>query len=83
MVEKTEAFIEWKKQIAEQYNQKILDLKEQLEERFAEMYKTEMIDYPIFMAIAEQIGYDATGKETSVNELDMIGNELKKFIATL
>lgn len=83
MVEKTEAFIEWKKQIAEQYNQKILDLKEQLEERFAEMYKTEMIDYPIFMAIAEQIGYDATGKETSVNELEMIGNELKKFIATL
>lgn len=83
MVEKTEAFIEWKKQIAEQYNQKILDLKGQLEERFAEMYKTEMIDYPIFMAIAEQIGYDATGKETSVNELDMIGNELKKFIATL
>ena len=83
MVEKTEAFIEWKKQIAEQYNQKIADLKEQLEERFAEMYKTEMIDYPIFMAIAEQIGYDATGKETSVNELEMIGNELKKFIATL
>ena len=83
MVEKTEAFIEWKKQIAEQYNQKILDLKGQLEERFAEMYKTEMIDYPIFMAIAEQIGYDATGKETSVNELEMIGNELKKFIATL
>ena len=83
MVEKTEAFIEWKKQIAEQYNEKIADLKEQLEERFAEMYKTEMIDYPIFMAIAEQIGYDATGKETSVNELEMIGNELKKFIATL
>ena len=83
MVEKTEAFIEWKKQIAEQYNQKIADLKEQLEERFTEMYKTEMMDYPIFMAIAEQIGYDATGKETSVNELDMIGNELKKFIATL
>ncbi len=83
MIEKTEDFIEWKKQIAEQYNQKIADLKEQLEERFAEMYKTEMIDYPIFMAIAEQIGYDATGKETSVNELDMIGNELKKFIAAL
>ena len=81
MVEKTEAFIEWKKQISEQYNQKIANLKEQLEERFAEMYKTEMIDYPIFMAIAEQIGYDATGKETSVNELEMIGNELKKFIA--
>ena len=82
-IEKTKDFIEWKKQITEQYRQKIDDLKEQLEERFAKMYKTEMLDYPIFMAIAEQIGYDATGKETSVNELKMIGTELKKFIETL
>ena len=40
-------------------------------------------DYPIFMAIAEEIGYDATGKKTATNELDVIGEELKKFIATL
>ena len=40
-------------------------------------------DYPIFMAIAEQIGYDATGKKIAVNELDLIGEELKKFIETL
>ena len=39
--------------------------------------------YPIFMAIAEQIGYDATGKKIAVNELDLIGEELKKFIETL
>ena len=47
------------------------------------MRKTAMPDYSIFMAIAEQIGYDATGKETQVNELEMIGTELKKFIETL
>ena len=82
-IEKTNDFVEWKKQITEQYKQKIDDLKEQLEERFAEMRKTEIEDYPIFMAIAEQIGYDATGKETPINELDVIGEELKKFIATL
>ena len=35
------------------------------------------------MAIAEEIGYDATGKKISVNELDIIGEELKKFINTL
>jgi type I restriction enzyme M protein len=35
------------------------------------------------MAIAEEIGYDATGKKTATNELDVIGEELKKFIATL
>lgn len=83
LIEKTNDFIEWKKQITEQYRQKIDDLKEQLEDRFAEMYKTEIEDYPIFMAIAEQIGYDATGKETPVNELVMIGKELKKFIESI
>ena len=82
-IEKSEAFAEWKKQVTDQYNQKIVDLKEQLEERYAEMRKTAMPDYPIFMAIAEQIGYDATGKETQVNELEMIGTELKKFIESL
>lgn len=82
-IEKTDAFIEWKKQVTERYNQKIVDLKEQLQERFETMRKTEFEDYPIFMAIAEQIGYDATGKEIPVNELEMIGKELKKFIATL
>jgi type I restriction enzyme M protein len=35
------------------------------------------------MAIAEEIGYDATGKKTAVNELDIIGQELKKFINSL
>jgi len=83
LIEKTNDYIEWKKQINEQYKQKIDDLKEQLEERFVEMRKAELEDYPIFMAIAEQIGYDATGKETPVNELEMIGKELKKFIKSL
>lgn len=82
-IENTKEFIEWKKLITEQYNQKIADLKEQLQERFSKMRKTEIMDYPIFMAIAEQIGYDATGKETPVNELEMIGKELKKFIESI
>jgi type I restriction enzyme M protein len=32
------------------------------------------------MAIAEDIGYDATGRETKTNELVEIGSELQKFI---
>lgn len=32
------------------------------------------------MAIAEDIGYDATGKETKRNELPAISKELAKFI---
>lgn len=35
------------------------------------------------MAIAENIGYDSTGKRTPINELDIIGEELKKFIETI
>ena len=37
-------------------------------------------DEDIFMAIADDIGFDATGKPTKVNELDEIGAALAKFI---
>ena len=33
------------------------------------------------MAIADDIGYDATGRETNNNELKEIGVELVKFIS--
>ena len=36
-------------------------------------------DEPIFMAIAERIGYDATGKEDSINDLKMIRAEYQRF----
>ena len=39
-------------------------------------------DEDIFMAIADDIGFDATGKPTKVNELDEIGVALAKFINT-
>ncbi len=40
-------------------------------------------DYDIFMAIAEDIGYDATGKETDNNELDVITPDLTNFINSI
>ena len=48
-----------------------------------EQYKRILNDYPIFMAIAEDIGYDATGKETKGNELPAISEELVKFIKAI
>lgn len=36
-------------------------------------------NYPIFMAIAEHIGYDATGRKDSINDLEKIKEEYKKF----
>ncbi|MCD6222037.1 restriction endonuclease subunit M [bacterium] len=39
----------------------------------------ELDNYPIFMAIAEHIGYDATGRKDPQNDLDKILEEYKKF----
>ncbi len=36
-------------------------------------------NYPIFMAIAEHIGYDATGRKDPVNDLNTILQEYRKF----
>ena len=36
-------------------------------------------NYPIFMAIAEYIGYDATGREISQNDLTEILNKYNEF----
>ena len=79
-IEKTSEFAEWKKEISENYAQKIKDLQEELEEKYLAAKQSELDDYDIFMAIAENIGYDATGKETGINELEEIGAELAKFI---
>jgi len=37
-------------------------------------------DYPIFMAIAEHISYDATGRTDPENDLDVIFEEYNKFL---
>jgi len=39
----------------------------------------EIGNYPIFMAIAEHIGYDATGRKDPINDLDKILEEYRKF----
>lgn len=49
-------------------------------EEYLQEKRRQLPDYPIFMAIAEQIGYDATGKDTPINELDTIAAELARFI---
>ncbi len=64
-IEKTEAFKEWKQEISDFYNDKINNLKEEMEEAYLQARRKELPDYPIFMAIAENIGYDATGKSTN------------------
>ncbi len=79
-IEKTQLFKDWKKEISDLYNQKINDLKDELTDLFIEAKQKELDDYQIFMAIAEDIGYDATGKPTGNNELEVIEKELNRFI---
>ena len=79
----SEAYKEWKKSVTAEYNDQIEALKEALSDQYAEEKQKVIKDYPIFMAIAEDIGYDATGKLTNNNELEFIGKELARFIAMI
>lgn len=63
------------------FTDKVNLLKEILTEKYFLAKQTALDNYPIFMAIAEDIGYDATGRSTNNNELIEIGKELSKFIA--
>ena len=72
-----------KQEVAEMYDEQIEDIREYLTDTYLEKYKNELKNYPIFMAIAEDIGYDATGKETGKNELPKISKELARFIQAI
>ncbi|MFK5958960.1 MAG: N-6 DNA methylase [Lutibacter sp.] len=70
-----------KAQISQQFTDNLNELKDELTEKYFIAKQTALDNYPIFMAIAEDIGYDATGRATNTNELVEIGKELEKFIA--
>jgi type I restriction enzyme M protein len=77
---KTEAYSTWLKESNDDYNERIANLKETLQDDFLAEVKAKLDDYPIFMAIAEDIGYDATGRVTASNELETVAAELARFI---
>ena len=58
----------------------IAELRDKLDSEYKLAAAESFPDEDIFMAIAEDIGFDATGKPTKVNELDEIGVALAKFI---
>ncbi len=70
-----------KSAIQSSFNDKVNLLKEELTEMYFFAKQKTLDDYPIFMAIAEDRGYVATGRSTNKNELIEIGKELSKFIA--
>lgn len=64
-IKDSDEYKEWKIEISQQYSDKIAELKETLSEAYQEAKAKELPDYPILMAIAENIGYDATGKRSA------------------
>lgn len=82
-IKQTQSYKDWNAELLAEYAAKVDELKSKLMDDYQIRKQQELPDYPIFMAIAEEIGYDATGKKTAVNELDIIGLELKKFINSL
>ncbi|MCX5980487.1 MAG: N-6 DNA methylase [Nostocales cyanobacterium LacPavin_0920_SED1_MAG_38_18] len=76
----SESFKEWTQEINNEYRERIDEIKANLLDDYLTEKQKLLHDYSIFMAIAEDIGYDATGKATNNNELDVIGKELTRFI---
>ena len=69
-------------QIAAVAEKAVAELRDKLDSEYKSAAAASFPDEDIFMAIADDIGFDATGKPTKVNELDEIGAALAKFINT-
>lgn len=81
-IKNSPAFKEWRTEINALYAEKLADLQEQMQEAYQQHKATQLPDYPIFMAIAENIGYDATGKSSAklVSKEEVVNGGLRKLI---
>ncbi|WP_397408725.1 N-6 DNA methylase [Polaromonas sp.] len=78
-----EAYAEAVKEISDRFAAKVDDLRYRLSDAYERRRRTALPDYDIFMAIAEDIGYDATNRSTKINELEVIAPELTQFIGAI
>ncbi len=83
LAEKSEEFKAWKSDIGQLYNEQINEVKENLQDEYLKRIGEELIDYPILMLIAENIGYDTVGRKTGINELEIIAPEIERFITDI
>ena len=83
LLPRNDVYKEEKAKINREYKIRIEQVKGIILDAYTKQCQITLPDYPIFMAIADNIGYDATGRPTMANDLIMIGEELKKFIETL
>lgn len=82
-IKKLPEYKDWNTELSMHYADLLEELRDQLRTDYQEAKQKEFPDYSILMAIADEIGYDATGKLIAHNDLKEIGDELKKFIKQL
>lgn len=82
-VKKLSEYKDWNAELTKHYADLLEDLQDHLRSDYQEAKQKELPDYPILMAIADEIGYDATGRPIEQNDLKEIGEELKNFINTI
>lgn len=67
-------------EIAAEAEKEVDELRAELSQQYEDQAGGAFPEEDVLMAIADDIGFDATGKPTKVNELDEIGAALAKFI---
>ena len=84
-IKASEEYKTWKTEVAQEYSDKITELQEEMTVRYQEERAKQLPDYPIFMAIADNIGYDATGKNCAklISKEELIKGNLKTIIEHL
>ena len=82
-LKRTESYITASKELTEIFNSEGDELRASLADAYLERRRDLLPDYPILMGIAEDIGYDAVGRPTSKNDLDVISVGLTRFIEAI
>ena len=84
-IKASEEFKEWRTEVNQKYADLLSELQEEMQERYNEEKAKALPDYPILMAITENIGYDATGKNSAklIDKKEIIEGKYKKIIEHL
>ena len=82
-LKESEAYKVWAKGVSVGFAEKLEEIRYRLSEIYEVRRRKALDDYNIFMAISQDIGYDATGRATKTNELEPIAAELARFITAI
>lgn len=81
-IKDSDEFKEWRTEINQKYADLLSELQEDMQQRCREEKAKRLPDYPILMAVAENIGYDATGKNSAklISKNEVIEGNYRKII---